>query len=112
MERNNGQKRNCNIEGYTFELDNKRVAFPDHGTYSNEFQVDACIVTHPIPAQLKSLPWSNKTDIGIFAWCTEANGKQDSIENTVYVYSGSASKYLLWPREFIYTRPLNINNLC
>lgn len=46
----------------------------------------------PTPAQLKSLPWSNTTDGGVFAWCSEANGKQDSTKKTFYVYIGSASK--------------------
>jgi hypothetical protein len=29
----------------------------------------------PTPAKLKSLAWSNTTDAGGFAWCTEVSGK-------------------------------------
>ena len=45
----------------------------------------------PTPARLKKLPWSNTTDGGVFVWCTEAFGEQDSTMKTTYVYVGSAS---------------------
>jgi hypothetical protein len=47
----------------------------------------------PTPAQLKSLPWSNTADGGVFAWCTERNRRRNSSERTLYVYIGSASKF-------------------
>ena len=45
----------------------------------------------PTPARLKDLPWSNTADGGVLAWCTEAIGEQDSTEEKLYVYVGSAS---------------------
>jgi hypothetical protein len=45
----------------------------------------------PTPDQLEDLPWSNTTDGGVFVWCTEAIGEQDSTKKTTYVYVGSAS---------------------
>ena len=47
----------------------------------------------PTPSQLISLPWSNTTDGGAFAWCTEAIGEQNSAEKTLYFHVGSASCY-------------------
>lgn len=47
----------------------------------------------PNPDELKSLAWSSTTDAGVFTWCTEVTGKQESGEKTVYVYVGSASNH-------------------
>ncbi|TAQ86083.1 hypothetical protein B7494_g5590 [Chlorociboria aeruginascens] len=47
----------------------------------------------PTPDQIKSLPPSDTTDAGVFLWCAEPNGEQNSTEKTLYVYIGSASKY-------------------
>jgi hypothetical protein len=45
----------------------------------------------PTPAQIKSLPWSDTTDAGVLAWCSEPNGKLKSTGKTLHVYIGSAS---------------------
>ena len=61
----------------------------------------------PTPAELKSLPWSNTTDAGVFTWWAEASGKQESGERTAYVYVGSASNYpggLIFRKRYMLSR--------
>lgn len=47
----------------------------------------------PTLARLKSLPWSDTIDSGVFAWSFKPNGKQVSARKTGYLCIGSVSGY-------------------
>lgn len=47
----------------------------------------------PSLTRLNSLPGSETTGSGVFAWCFKPNGKQTSVRNTDYLFIDSASRY-------------------